>query len=69
MSEPKPGEPWAYLAHKDGRFCGVTAANLPKRELGKFLGDFAASGCAIITVGNRDEYNAELAKLKPWGAP
>ena len=60
MPEPKPGEPWAFIAHRDGRWAGVAAANMPKRDLRKFLGDFASDGFAILTVNSRDEYNAAL---------
>ncbi len=66
MPEPNPGEPWAFIAHKDGCWAGVAAANMPKRDLRKFLGDFAADGFAILTVNSRDEYNAALAKMKFW---
>ena len=67
MSEPKPGEPWAFIAHKNGRWAGVAAGNLPKRDLKKFLGDFAGDGFGIITVFSRDEYNAQLQKMVAWG--
>ena len=66
MPEPKSGEPWAFITHKDGYWHGVAAANLPKASLRKFLGDAAASGSAIMTVYNRDEYNAALKSLKMW---
>lgn len=66
MPEPREGEPWAFIAHKDGRWAGVAAANMPKKDLRKFLGDFAADGFEIMTVKSRDEYNAALAKLRTW---
>jgi hypothetical protein len=61
MDEPKPGQPWAYIAHKDGIWSGVT---IPDKGAGKFLAGFIKKGCAITTVYSREEYNAELAKLK-----
>lgn len=66
MTQPKPGEPWAFIAHRDGYWGGVAASTLPKNDLRKFLGDFAADGYAIMTVYNRDEYNAALANLRPF---
>lgn len=66
MSEPNSGEPWAFIAHKDGYWAGVAAADMPKKDLRKFLGDFAAAGFAIMTVHSRPEYNAALASLKWW---
>ena len=68
MDLPKPGEPWAFIAHKDGRWAGVAVGNLPKRDLKKFLGDFAADGFAIDTVFSREEYDAKLKTLKCWRA-
>lgn len=58
---------WAYVAHKDGMWCGVASADLPKRELAKFLGDFAADGFLITTVENREEYDRLIKGMKPWG--
>ena len=67
MSAKHTPGPWAFIAHKDGRLGGVAAAEIPKRELRKFLGDFAADGFDIMTVNSRDEYNAALPKLKQFG--
>jgi hypothetical protein len=47
MDEPKPGQPWAYIAHKDGIWSGVT---IPDKGAGKFLAGFIKKGCAITTV-------------------
>lgn len=69
MREPRPGEPWAYIAHKDGKWAGVAAANLPRKDLSKFLGGFAAEGFAITTVYSRDEYNAVLKPMGMWRRP
>lgn len=64
MQEPNPGEPWAFIAHKDGGLAGVASATLPKRELKKFLGEFASDGYSIMTVHSREEYNTALAGFK-----
>ena len=58
--------PWAFIAHKEGFWCGVASATLPKRDLRKFLGDFAANGFAIMTVNSRAEYLKVIDNLKPW---
>jgi hypothetical protein len=60
---------WAFIAHKDGKWAGVAAASLPKRELQKFLGDFAADGFSITTVENRDEYNRIIGSMGYWNEP
>ena len=66
MTEPNPGEPWAFIAHKDGQWAGVAAANMDRKDLRKFLGDFAAEGFALMTVYNRDEYEAVLKAMDMW---
>jgi hypothetical protein len=58
-------KPWAFIAHKDGRWAGITSADVPKKDLRKFIGDFVADGFAITTVYNQDEYHATIAKMKP----
>lgn len=65
MQEPKPGEPWAFIAHKDNHWAGVCAAT-GDREAGKFLAEFARDGFAITTVFSRDEYNKVLDGMKCW---
>lgn len=59
-------KPFAFIAHKDGYWAGVCSPEIPKRELQKFLGDFAASGFSIMTVDDRDSYNRQLETLKFW---
>jgi hypothetical protein len=66
MSEPKSGQPWAYIAHKDGKWAGVAAANMPAKDLRKFLGDFAADGFAIMTVFDRNEYERAIRSMEMW---
>jgi hypothetical protein len=58
--------PFAYIAHKDGKWAGVIAGNSPPHGLREFLGDFAGEGFAIMTVASRDEYNAALASMEMW---
>ena len=59
-------KPWAFIAHKDGYWAGVASAELPKRGLQKFLGDFAADGFSIMPVNSREEYDAALKTMKHW---
>lgn len=59
-------KPWAYIAHKDGYWCGVASPELPAKDLRDFLGDFAADGFSIMTVFSREEYDAALKDMKPW---
>lgn len=66
MAEATATKPWAFIAHKDGCYAGIASAELPKRDLRKFLGDYAADGFSILSVNNREEYDAEMAKLKSW---
>lgn len=58
---------WAFIAHKDGYWAGIASATLPKRELRKFLGDFAAEGFSITTVEDRAEYERLIAPMGYWG--
>lgn len=51
-------EPWAYIAHKDGKIGGMIAGDAGKKNLKEFLGDFAADGFALQTVNSRAEYLA-----------
>lgn len=66
MTNPAPGQPWAFIAHKDGCWRGVCVAD---KGAGKFLASFIAKGCAVTTVYNREEYNAFLAKLDAFESP
>lgn len=54
-------KPWAFIAHRSGKWAGVISADSTASEVRKFVGGFAAKGCAIMTVYDRDEYNAALA--------
>ena len=69
-SKPSPAAhaagPWAYIAHRDGYWCGVASSELPKRDLNSFIGEFIRDGFSIMTVFSRAEYLSELAKLKYW---
>lgn len=49
-------EPWAYVAHKDGVTRGVCTPAVGKRDLKKFLADFASDGYTLTPVYNREEY-------------
>jgi hypothetical protein len=64
---PYVSTPFAYIAHKDGYWCGVASPDLPAKDLRDFLGDFAADGFSIMTVNSREEYEAALASMKSWG--
>lgn len=63
MAEPAPGKVWAFVAHKNGKLGGVASSELPRSDLKRFLGDFAADGYAITTVFSRPEYEALLKQL------
>ena len=63
MSEQTP---WCYIAHKDGAWAGLIAGDSPKKDLRKFLGDFAADGFAIMPVSSREEYTEVLKTMKMW---
>lgn len=58
--------PWAYIAHKDGYWAGVCSPEIGKRELTKFLGEFAADGFSIQTVMSREEYKTVLDGMNHW---
>ena len=64
MTITRETAPWAFIAHKDGKWGGVCAADIPAKEIGKFTVEFIASGFDIKTVFSREQYLAELAKLK-----
>lgn len=66
MNEPAPGEPWAFICHKGGRWGGITAANEP--NVGQFLSRFAKKGYAIKTVFSRAEYLEFLDTLETGGS-
>ena len=56
--------PWAYIAHKHGRWGGVIVAPVPKKDLNDFIAGFAIDGFSIMAVYSREEYLAELSKSK-----
>ncbi len=58
---------WAYIAHKDGKWAGLASASLSKKELRKFLGDFASDGFLITTVESREEYDSAMSTMTYWG--
>jgi hypothetical protein len=62
-------KPWAFIAHRDGRWHGLFSAALPADELHEQIGRCVAEGSSIITVYDRAEYDRELANLKMWGEP
>lgn len=62
-------KPWGYVAHKGEYWAGVASAEMPRKDLAKFLGDFAADGFSIKTVFDREEYLATIKSMKHWGAP
>jgi hypothetical protein len=65
MNEPAPGEPWAFIAHKNGYWAGLCAADGTK-EAAKFVSDFVAGGFSITTVYSREEFNAILKPMEMW---
>ncbi len=58
--------PWAYIAHKDGYWVRITSAELPREQLSECIGSSVLDGFSVMTVYSREEYTAELAKLKSW---
>lgn len=60
------GEPWAYVAHKDGKMGGVCATSISKKSLRDFLGEFAADGFTLTAVFSRDEYMKFIASMPAW---
>lgn len=57
---------WAFIAYKGEYWAGVCSAQVPKRDLKNFLGEFGADGFSITSVENRDEYDAKLKGMKFW---
>ena len=70
MAKPKTAKAapaaWSYIAHKNGYWAGLAAGEMRQSDLRKFLGEFAANGFTITPVHSREEFDAELAKLRPW---
>lgn len=59
-------EPFAYICHKDNHWAGVTSPAVGKKDLAKFLGEFAADGFSILTVKTREEYERVIGGMKMW---
>lgn len=59
-------EPWAYVAHKDGKMGGVCATAIDKRSLKEFLGEFAEGGFTLHPVFSREEYLAFIKDMPAW---
>ena len=59
-------EPFAYVAHKDGRWGGVCSALAGKKSVKEFIAEFLADGFTIQPVATRDEYDELTTKLAPW---
>lgn len=57
--------PWAFIAHKDNHWAGVTVAD-GSRGCGKFVADFVRDGFSILTVYSREEYTKTLDGMKCW---
>lgn len=79
-----PRTPWAHIAHKNGQWCGLIAANHDdgtepppsakmvkewKREVAKFCGEHIAEGFEIKTVYSREEHKAFMATVTVYEAP
>ena len=59
-------EPWAYVAHKDGKMGGVCATSISKASLKQFMGEFAADGFTLQPMANREEYLAFIKNMPTW---
>lgn len=59
-------EPFAYICHRDNHWAGITSPAVGKRELKKFLGEFAADGFSIINVADRAEFDRVMSGMRPW---
>ena len=57
---------FGYIAHKDGYWGGICSSSMPPKDLAKFLADFVKDGFEIMTVADRDDYNAKIKDMKPW---
>ena len=58
MSDPIP---FAYVAHKDGKWMGAIVANMDNKEIKKFYSGCA--GCQIVLTQTRAEYDALVKAL------
>lgn len=59
-------EPWAYVAHKDGKMGGVCATTINKKSLQQFLAEFAGDGFTLQPMSNREEYLAFIKDMPAW---
>ena len=64
---------WAYISVRGEYWGGVcvikdlsgVCVNNDRKAIARWLAKFVASGFEIVSVANWDEYNQELALLKP----
>ncbi len=61
-------EPWAYIAHKDGKWGGVAYAKIGV-GLPAWIGSYAMDGFSITTVFSREEYKAVTENMEMWEPP
>lgn len=59
-------KPWAYVAHKDGRWAGVCVCDFNQKSLNEFLEEFAADGFTLQPMANREEYLEFTKKMPAW---
>jgi hypothetical protein len=57
-------EPWAIVAHKDGRFGGVISPVCGKRAVAKFCEDFISRGYTMTPLPTQTAYSDFLDTLK-----
>jgi hypothetical protein len=57
---------YAYIAHKEGYLGGVVSAEIPAKNLAKYLASFIKAGCDIKATDSAEEYLANVKTLKPW---
>ena len=55
-------KPWAFVCLKGDLFGGVISPDLGAKKVAEFLQSFIADGYSVVTVFDRDEYNAILAR-------
>jgi hypothetical protein len=59
-------DPFAYVAHKDGKWGGVCSIFAGRASVKEFLAEFAADGFTLQPVYSREEYVSLLDSLRPW---
>lgn len=62
-------KPWAYVATKNGQWAGVASAEMPKKDLGKFMAEFASDGFSITTVHSREQWLKLSSEMPMWRRP